>query len=110
VPGGRGPPGSGAGRRPAPRDPVGGEHRLVEPLQLRPGIDAELVGDHLPGPAIGRQRLGTAPGRVERLDEEAPQPLLKRLIGKEPAQLGHELGVPTAAEVCLDPQLERGQP
>ncbi len=47
--------------------------------ELRPGVDAELVGERPGDPAVGRQRVGLPPGPVQRGDQQPPQPLAERV-------------------------------
>ena len=78
--------------------------------QLGAGIDAELIGDQLAGLRVGLQGLRLPARGVQGLHEQGPQLLPERVIGEQPAQLGHHLGVPAAAEVGLDAQLQRLDP
>ena len=50
------------------------EDLLLELLQPRPGLEAELVGQPGPDALVGRQRVGLAPRAVERGDQQLPQP------------------------------------
>ena len=79
----------------------------MQPAQLGAGIDAKLIRDQLAGLRIGFQGLRLPARGVEGLHEQPPQLLPDRVIGEEPAQLGHHLGMPAAAEVGLDAQFER---
>ncbi len=83
---------------------------MVERAQFRAGIDAELVGEHPPGIAVGGDRLGAAARLVQRPHQQHPQCLAERVIADQPAHLGHELARPAAAKLGGGPQLQRGQP
>ena len=52
---------------------------LLELLQLRSGVEAELVGQLVPDPLVRRQRIGLATGSVQRGDQQLPQALLERV-------------------------------
>jgi len=66
-----------------------------------PGIDAELVRDHLPGPGVGLERFGLAARAGQGAHEQAPQAFPQRVVGEQAAQFGRGLGVPPAAEAGL---------
>ena len=52
---------------------------LLELLQLRSRVEAELVGQLVPDPLVRRQRIGLASGPVQRGDQQLPQALLERV-------------------------------
>ena len=51
------------------------EDRVVEPAQLRPGLDADLLHQRRARLAVGLERLGLAPRPVQREHAAAVQPL-----------------------------------
>jgi hypothetical protein len=89
---------------------VGVQYLLVEQAKLGARIDAELVGDPAPGLLVDLQRLGLAPCAIQRAHEQGPQLLPERVVGEQPAHLGHHLGVPAAGQVRLSAQLQRLDP
>ena len=97
----------------------GGDHRLVavpaqyllvEALKVNAGVHPQLIGDGGPGLLVDLQRLGLAPGAIQRAHEQGPQPFPERVVGKQPAHLGHHLGVPAARQARLGAQLQRLDP
>src|SRR5918995_529927 len=63
---------------------------LVEPLQLRGGIDPQLLGQHRPGRLIHPQRISLATRAVQRHHQQPPQPLPSRIGRHQPLQLPHQ--------------------
>ena len=55
------------------------EDRALEVAQCRAWLDAQLVDQRAPGVLIRLQRLGLAPGPVQRPHELAAQPLAQRM-------------------------------
>ena len=92
---------------PGPRLP---QHLLVQLLQLGTGIGTEFVRDHLTGLGVGLQGLGQPARAVEGTHEQRPQPLPERVLGQEAAQFRDHLGLPPAAEIGIDAQLQGGDP
>ena len=109
-----------AGGRPdagRPRRAAGGESGLVlledrplEPPQLLPRLEPELLVEQAAAGLVDGERLGLAAAAVEREHELAAQALAQRVLADEPLQLGHELRVAAELEVGVDPLLERGEP
>ena len=52
-----------------------GQDALVEPAELRRGVDPELVGQDVACALEGRERLALAAGPVEREHQLLPEPL-----------------------------------
>ena len=69
---------------------------LLELLQPRPGIEAELVRQPGPDPLVGRQRVGLASRSVQRGDQQLPQAFLVRVRRHGRFQLADHV-VPRAA-------------
>ena len=91
-------------RRVVAQDPA------LELLELRAGIDAELLEEQLPRGPARRERVHLPAGAVERermLDAKA---LAVRLGGDQPLELRHELVVPAEGELSVVAKLERAQP
>ena len=55
-----------------------GQDPLLELAAAGAGVETELVGQLGPDPLVGRQRVGLAPGSVQRGDQQLPQALLVR--------------------------------
>ena len=70
------------------------EHLLLELPQPRAGLEPEVVAQPRAGPAIGGERVGLAPGAVERGDQELPQPLAVRVGGDGRLQLADHVVFP----------------
>ena len=103
-PGGGAPTGGCRGGRPVQRG-VLGEHGGLQPAQLGPGLQAELVGEHGAAPLVGAQRVGLPAAAVGRDDELPPAPLPQRARLNHRLQLGHGLGVPAQGQPRADPVL-----
>ena len=71
--------------------------------ELRPGLEAELVGESLPAGLEQRQRLCLPPRPIESEHELAERPLAERLVAHEPFELWNELGGCAEREIGLDP-------
>ena len=87
-----------------------GEHGGVQAAQRLAGVDAELAGEQVAGPAVGGQRVGLAPATVQREHQLAVQPFSQRMVAHQSIQLGGERMVPAQRQVGVDPGLQRGQP
>ena len=86
------------------------EDLLVDAAQLRPRIDAQLVGEHAAGRLVQVQRVGLATAGVEGAHQLRAQPLPERILRDQALQLDHDRGVLAAKQVRLDPVLHRRQP
>ena len=98
---------------PAParaRARVVAQDRVLQRAELRPGLDAEVVGELLARLAVGVERLGLAAAAVEGEHQLPGEPLARRVLGDQLPQLADELGVPAGGQVGLDARLQRGQP
>ena len=113
--------GRSGGRAPRPgrrrRRPGRGRRRRirrqqlrVQPLQLAPGLHAELLGDRPARQGVRLERLGPASRLVEGPHQQRPEPLPHGMVPHQAAQLRHHLGRPAAGEVRLDAQLGRVEP
>ena len=59
-----------------------GQDLLLELLELRAGVETELIGELLPHPPVGLQRLRLASGPVQRGDQQFPEAFLEG-IGRD---------------------------
>ena len=83
-----------AGRPPRPARGAGSgstervleEDGLLQPLQRRAGLDAELLGQVLAPGRVGPQRLGLPARPVQRPHQLAPQALPQRVGGHQPTR------------------------
>ena len=82
-----------------------GEHGGFQPPQLRPGLQAELGGQHGAAPLVGAQRVGLPAAAVGRNDQLPPAPLPQRARRHHRLQLGRRLSVPAQGQPRLDPVL-----
>jgi hypothetical protein len=69
-----------------------------------------LIDEHAPRVLVCGQRLGLAPGAIEREHQLTPEALPERVLVRQDLQLAGELGMPAEGEFCLDAPLEHGQP
>src|SRR5207244_12959065 len=84
------------------------QDRAVDLLQLRPGLDSDVV-EPLPQIPVELERVCLATCTVERPHQQGVRPLAQRLGGHERLELGDELRV-AELELCLDSQLEKLEP
>jgi hypothetical protein len=86
-----------------------GQDGRLQPAQLRPRVDAQLLDQDRPGPLVGQQGIGLPTGPVQGQHELGPQPLPQRLLADQPFELGHQLPVPAQPQLRLDPDLDGAQ-
>ena len=67
------------------------QDRLLEPLELRRWIDAELVDERLAGAAVSVERIRLPAAPVEREHQEPDRPLAERMLGDEGLELTDHL-------------------
>jgi hypothetical protein len=84
------------------------EDRLFEVAQLAAGFEAELADQGAAGVLVGGQRVGLAPGPVEREHELAAQALAQGVLGDQRLELSDHLCA-AKREVGLDPIRQRLQ-
>ena len=101
----------GAGSVPALRcqGRVLAQNRLLELVQGRARLDAELVDEQPPRLPIDLEGLGLPARAVEGAHELRAKPLAERMLADERLELPDELGVTAELEVGLDSALERGE-
>jgi hypothetical protein len=83
-----------------PKDP------LVETLQIRRWVHAELVGEDFAQPLVRRQRVGLPAGAIEPEDQMPQQSLAQRMFAGEGLELAENLQVAAELEVRIDTFLE----
>ena len=96
-------------RRDAHERPLLAENRAVEGLQLRPGLDPELLDERPARVVIRRERLGLTATAVEREHQVRPQLLTQRVGTDEHFDLGDELCVRAQVQISGDPLLEHAE-
>ena len=67
------------------------EDLLLQRLQLRAGVEPELLGQVLPDAAVGGQRVRLPAGAVEHSDQQRPQPLAQRVFADQRLQVTDQL-------------------
>ncbi len=70
---------------------VVGQDLPLELLQLRTGVEAELVGQAVADPLVGGQCVGLAAIPVQRGDQQHPQALLEGMVGDRRFQLADHI-------------------
>ena len=80
---------------------------LLQPPQLRPRLEADLLVEHPPRRGVGLERLGLPPRPVQRDHELRVEALAQRVAPHERPQLRHQRVVAPEREVGVDAQLER---
>ena len=86
------------------------EHRALEILERSARLDPQLLDKGHARVAVDVQRFGLAPRAVEREHQLATQPLAERMARAQRLELCHELRRLAAAQVGLQPVLERLEP
>ena len=75
----------------------------VEVAQLGPGLDPELVDEGGAQLAVGAQRVGLAPGAVQRQQALGPEPLTQRVPGGQRLEFCDRLPMASAHELRVHP-------
>jgi hypothetical protein len=78
-------------------------------LQLRAGLDPELLDEAHPRRLVGVERLRLPAGAVEREHQQAPEGLAQRVLADERVELADDVAVAAELEVGVDPLLERNK-
>ena len=86
------------------------QHRLLQAAQLLTRLDPQLLGQHLPGAAVGGQRIGLPLSPVQSQHQQPPQPLPHRILRHQLFQLPDHLPGQPPLNVGLEPSLHRHQP
>lgn len=84
-----------------------GQDGRLQPLQLGPGLNAELLTEHPTGVLERTESVGLASGAVEGEHEHAPEPLPERMGGDHGPELVEAVHVAAEGEVGFDPILGR---
>ena len=87
-----------------------GEDALLDQLELRARVKAELVGEVLANALVGSQRIGLPPCAVQRGDQQFPQGLLERVRHDCGFQLPHHGAEVAEAQPRPVVHLEQSQP
>ena len=86
------------------------EDRLVQPPQVGARLHPDLLDERRARGAVRVQRLGLAPGVVQREHSLRVQALAQRVRRHQRLELPDQLAVPTGLEVGVDRHLRRAQP
>ena len=86
-----------------------GQDRGLQALELRARVEAEVLHQRVPRAPVGLERVGLAPGAVQREHQLRVQALAVGVLGREALELADDLGVAAEREVVRDPLLERLQ-
>ena len=86
-----------------------GQHRRLEALQLRPGLDPDLLDQRLARAAVGVQRVGLPPGAIEGEHALSVEALAQRLLRDQFLETGDHLVVASGGELGVDRELDRPQ-
>ena len=85
------------------------EDPRLELAQLGPRLDPELVHERGPQLAECAQRVGLAPGTVERQEPLMPEPLAQRVVRGQRLELRDRLLVSAAGQQRIHLRLERAE-
>jgi hypothetical protein len=102
-------PGRGRRRRARQPGPAAGQQVGVDPLQLRAGVGAQLLGQPDPDRPVAPQRLGRPAGTLQGDQQAHPQRLAQRVPPGQLAQLGRQVGLGPVGQVQVDAPLQRGE-
>ena len=83
------------------------EDRLLEPPELGPRLEPQLVGEHAPRLLEGLERIRLAAAAVERQHQLPPQPLPERVVRQRRTERRRELPMLAEREPDLEVLLER---
>ena len=83
------------------------QDRLVQALEVGPGLDADLVDQRAAGVSVRVERLGLSPAPVERQHPLCVQALPHRIAPKPRFDLGENLLMSAGGQVGVDRQLGR---
>ena len=97
------------GRRRAGQRRMVLEDRQLQPHQLRPGVEAQLVGEVGPRAGDGAQRVGLSPAPVEGLGQQRREPFTQGLLGHRGLEARHGFAVAPVVEQALEAILDGGE-
>ena len=86
------------------------EDGAFERLQLRAGIEAQLLAEHLAGRLEGPQGLRLPARAVERQHQVAVESLAQRCLAHERLELRDQLGISPVSQLGVDAVLEHRPP
>ena len=96
------------GVQPQPR--IAGQDRPLQPLQVRAGLQSQLLDQQPVALPVHLQRLGLASRAVQGQHQPLPQPLPQRMACDQGGQLPHQAGVAAEGQLDLGEVLDGGQP
>jgi hypothetical protein len=85
------------------------ENACFEMLKRLAWVEAELVGEAIARPRVGRQGIHLSVAPVERDHQLPPEPLPRWVDGGQLLELGGELDVLSACEAKVHEVLSRGK-
>ena len=83
------------------------EDRLLQPPELRPRLEPQLVAEHATGLLERLQRIGLATAAVERQHQLPPEPLPEGVVRERRTERRRELSMLAEREPDLEVLLER---
>ena len=83
------------------------EDRLLEPPQLRAGLERQLLREHTPRLVEGLEGVGLAAAAVEREHQLSPEPLAEGVLVERRANRGDDLAMLSQRERRLELLFER---
>jgi hypothetical protein len=86
------------------------QYRLMQPLEVRTGVQPELLRQLAPAGLERRKRLRLSARPVEREHQLPEKPIAERVRAHEGLELGHELGSATQGKVRFQALLVSLQP
>ena len=95
--------------RGAARGRVVCEDRVLESLQLRARVDAQLFGQQRARALVGAQCVGLTPGAVQRRHQLTPQSLAQRVLVHQRLELADHSPCRPSSQVGLDAVLDGGR-
>ena len=87
-----------------------GQDLPLELLQLRTGVEAELVGQAVTNPLVGGQGIGLAAFPVQRGDQQHPKALLEGMRGDRSFQLADHITCLAQLRTGREPGLDELHP
>ena len=85
------------------------ENGALELSELLAGLDTEFLDQRFASGSVGLQRLGLAPGAVQRQHAQSPQPFAQRMLRDQGVELGRDLVLAAAVQVGLNTVLDCGK-
>jgi hypothetical protein len=82
----------------------------LELSQLRARLDRQFFDQQRPGRAVAVEGVRLTAAAVQREHQLPAEPLVQRMLGDKPLELGAQRGMPSDRQVRLDPVLDQPQP